>query len=51
MSTQSFPVMSRALVLATLAYAARTPPRQRPLWLAGVTLSIAILLSLTLRFL
>ena len=49
MSTQSFPVMSRALVLATLAYAARTPPRQQPLWRAGVTLLIAILLTLTLR--
>jgi len=47
-ASQSFPVISRALVLATLEYASRHPPRQRPL-LAIVTLVFAVLLTLALR--
>lgn len=47
--SQSFPVISRALVLATLAYASQHPPRPRPRWLAAVVLVTAVLLTLMLR--
>lgn len=54
MTTRPLPTLgslhaSRSMVTRVILAGHIGPPRGRPLWLAGVTLSIAVLLLLVLR--